>query len=289
MLTPGIHVFCYHGIADRIVDPVLERNFMPVARFREQIRYFQQFAVISLAQLEDALVAPATNAPRIVITVDDGHVSALQIQEVLADFKMPWTAFISTGVVEQPRLLWPAELALLILRGSCKKVDLLGEQWSLDSRTGRETAYHTMRRHLKRLPCAEKDYWLANLRTQYPSGESLELLEQFPLFRVMTWDDIRRLHQAGVTIGSHGVTHEIHHTAQDQSVREKELRLSKAELEVQVGEPCPYFAFPNGNAHPQSPAELASAGYRLGLTVDTRAVNPGDNPFLLPRENPTSL
>jgi peptidoglycan/xylan/chitin deacetylase (PgdA/CDA1 family) len=288
-LPPGIHIFCYHGIVDKISDPVLERNFMPVKRFREQITHFREYSIVPLAQLENALSTPELGEPRIVITIDDGHRSALQMHEILTDLRVPWALFVSTGVIEQPQLLWTAELSLLILYGSCQKIDLLGRQWFLESRTLRETAYDLTRRRLKQLPSAEKDYWLANLRAQYRPGEAQSLLERFPLFQVMNWDEIRNLHHAGVTIGSHGVTHEIHHARQDASIREKELKLSKAEIEARIGAPCSYFAFPNGNAHSQSPSDLASAGYRFGFTMDERVVGINENPFLLPRLNPFLL
>lgn len=286
MLAPGIHVLCYHGVVDRIVDPVLERNFMPVDRFREQIQYFRQYSIISLEQLENALSKPEMNEPLIVITVDDGHVSALQIHEILTDFQAPWAAFIATGVVGRNHLFWTAELALLILHGSCKKVDLLGQQWSLESRLSRVETYHHMRRSLKRMPGVEKDEWLARLREQYLPDEPLSLLERYPVFQVMNWDEIRSLHQAGVAIGSHGVNHEIHHGEQDVSVREAELRSSRTEIELQLGTSCRYFAFPNGNYRPESPSELAAAGYCLGFTTDERVINANENPFLLPRVNP---
>jgi peptidoglycan/xylan/chitin deacetylase (PgdA/CDA1 family) len=288
-LPPGIHIFCYHGIVDKIHDPLLERNFMPVERFREQIMYFREYSMISLAELENALSAPESRQPRIVITIDDGHRSALQMHAILADLQVPWTLFVSTGIIEQPQPLWTAELSLLILYGSRRKVDILSKQWSLESRAQRESAYALARRRLKQLPASEKDHWLATLRAQYPAGETQNLLEAFPSFKVMSWDEIRSLQHAGVTIGSHGVTHEIHHARQDASIREKELERSKAEIEARLGAPCAYFAFPNGNAHPQSPSELASAGYRLGLTTDERAVGLNENPFLLPRLNPCRL
>ncbi len=262
---------------------------MPVTRFREQIMHFRQYSIIPLTQIEEALSEPELDHPHIVITVDDAHRSALQMHEILTDLRVPWALFVSTGVIEPPQLLWTAELALLILYGSCQKIDLLGRQWFLESRLLREIAYDLARRRLKQLPGAEKDHWLANLRAQYLPGEAQSLLERFPLFQVMNWDEIRSLHHAGVTIGSHGVTHEIHNARQDASIREKELRLSKAEIEARIEVSCPYFAFPNGNTHSQSPSDLASAGYRFGFTMDERMIGIHENPFLLPRLNPFLL
>lgn len=285
-LSPNIHVFCYHGVADRISDPVLERHFMPVRGFREQIAYFQKYSIISLSQLEDALMVPEPEEPLIVITIDDAYGSTLQMHEILAERGVPWALFVPTGVIGPRQVLWTAELALLILHGSCAKVELLGGEWFLASRLQREGAYDVMRRRIKQLRRSEKDCCLAELREQYLPGETKHLQEEFPLFRVMSWDEIGNLHQAGVTIGSHGVTHEGHHAGQDAFVRCEELEQSKSEIDLRLGGDCRYFAFPSGRFHSGSPAELAAAGYTLGFATGERALGLNENPYLLPRLNP---
>jgi peptidoglycan/xylan/chitin deacetylase (PgdA/CDA1 family) len=105
---------------------------------------------------------------------------------------------------------------------------------------------------------------------------------------MLTWEQLQSLNASKVIVGSHGVTHEIHHENQDQDVRKLELEQSKFELEQKLGHPCNYFAYPNGNFHDLSPSEAQAAGYELAFTMNAGTVEGDTNPFLLPRLTPPS-
>jgi len=125
-----------------------------------------------------------------------------------------------------------------------------------------------------------------SIRAQFPSGEKDRLLDQFPSFRMLTWSELRQLADSGVEIGSHGVDHEIHHSAQDPGVRQRELVESKQEIERQLGKPCRFFAFPNGDYCEHSSKEVEAAGYELAFTTHPGLVMPESNRFSLPRVTP---
>jgi peptidoglycan/xylan/chitin deacetylase (PgdA/CDA1 family) len=129
---------------------------------------------------------------------------------------------------------------------------------------------------------------MESIRQQFPSGESQLLLRRFPSFEMLTWDHLRSFNGSRVLVGSHGVTHEIHHENQDQDVRKHELEQSKLELERQLGRPCNYFAYPNGDFHDLSPSEAQAAGYELAFTMNAGTIQGDTNPFLLPRITPPS-
>lgn len=77
-----------------------------------------------------------------------------------------------------------------------------------------------------------------------------------PEERIVDGDDLKRLLEAGMTIGSHSMTHE--------KLTEPEVRDSKAALEERLGIRIGHFAYPRGESTPESVEWVRRAGYRAG-------------------------
>src|SRR5438270_665698 len=67
--------------------------------------------------------------------------------------------------------------------------------------------------------------------------------------RPMSWDEARRLHQQGFSIGAHGHMHAIL-TRETRSEAFENIARSLATVRQETGEPSPAFAFPNRNDTP---------------------------------------
>lgn len=89
----------------------------------------------------------------------------------------------------------------------------------------------------------------------------------------MTRDDVRRLHDAGHTIGAHTYDHQRadRYTAADY---ETQLVAPRAELEALVGAPVRHFAYPFGAWAPPDFGMLDRAGYVSGYQLADDAVDP---------------
>jgi peptidoglycan/xylan/chitin deacetylase (PgdA/CDA1 family) len=133
------------------------------------------------------------------------------------------------------------------------------------------------------MPADLRRQTMDGIRQQFPEGESRRLLEKFPALQMLSWEEVRQLAGAGVEIGSHGVNHEIHSQVQPEAIRRFELVQSKIELERQLDRSCAFFAFPNGDCTQDSSDEVQAAGYRLAFTTQAGTIQPGTNPYLLPR------
>jgi peptidoglycan/xylan/chitin deacetylase (PgdA/CDA1 family) len=283
----GIRVFCYHGVVERKVDARLERNFHLLSDFKRHINFFRRFKVIGINQITEVLTSSKLErAPLIAITFDDGYANNLMAAEVLDKAGLPWSVFVSTGAVGPARYIWTVELSLLILHGRAEYIEVFNSRFGLISREEREAAFQQIRFALKGMSSQKRIELMNHIRQQFPDGEIDFLLEKFPSFRMLSWKQLRQLKPSKVTVGSHGVAHEIHHSNQNQDVRNLELQRSKLELERELARPCNYFAFPNGNFHESSPDELQSAGYELAFTMEVGMVERGTNKYLLPRITP---
>lgn len=283
----GVRVLCYHGVVERITDPVLERNFHTKAQFQDHLELLTRCRVISIADLLQEINYPTKSLkPTVVLTIDDGYANNLLAADILHNYRVPWTLFVSTGVLGRECCLWTTELALLLLHGVAPQVEAEGAVWPLQNWQERERAFHAVRKRMKCLPAPKRRQTLEEIRQQFPTGESERLLAEFPSLQMLTWDEIRQLATSDVDIQSHGVDHEIHHAEQLESVRLWELITSREEILRQVGKECIAFAYPNGNFLPQSKRELQAGGYALGFTTVAGTVTVASSPFYLPRLMP---
>src|SRR5262245_21192254 len=90
-------------------------------------------------------------------------------------------------------------------------------------------------------------------------------------FDFVTWDDCRRMHDAGMTIGAHTRHHRRLHALSDAEF-DDELRGSKERIEHETSAPCAHFAAPWGvpgaDFDPAvHPARARSLGFRSFLTT----------------------
>lgn len=285
-LRSGIRVFFYHGLVERRIDPILDRNFTLISDFHDHIRLLRRFGILSLQDLAEELACRRQPKAAAVLTFDDGYANNMVAAEILAAARIPWSVFVATGTIGGSCTTWSEEVSLLILRGNAAEVSAIEQVWPLVGRAEREFAFRAILRAMKSQTAGMRRQTLDHIRAQFPSDETRQLLHTFSSLEMLSWNELRQLKTAGVDICSHGVHHEIHHQYQPAEIRNEELRTSKAALESRLGGSCDFFAFPNGDFNSSSAAEVAAAGFRLGFTSEHDTIRTGANPFLLPRFDP---
>ncbi len=89
----------------------------------------------------------------------------------------------------------------------------------------------------------------------------------------MSRDDVRRLHEAGHTVGAHTYDH---HRADRYTGTDWDVQLVRPRLELEAitGAPVRHFAYPYGDWDPDDFAHLDQAGYVTGYQLAERAVDP---------------
>ena len=109
------------------------------------------------------------------------------------------------------------------------------------------------------------------------------------LMEFMDWDDCRRLADAGMTIGSHTMTHARLIELDGDKVA-VELQSSKEMIEENLGRPCLHFCCPWGLPGrdflpDRDPGIAAAQGYRSFLTTVRGAMVPGADPMGIRRDH----
>jgi peptidoglycan/xylan/chitin deacetylase (PgdA/CDA1 family) len=74
------------------------------------------------------------------------------------------------------------------------------------------------------------------------TGQPYEFIKD----RFMTWSEAKRMGDAGMEIGAHGVTHDSL-TAMSIDAARREIFDSKSIIEKNIGKPCNHFSFPFGS------------------------------------------
>lgn len=99
---------------------------------------------------------------------------------------------------------------------------------------------------------------------------------------VMTWDQIRELKAAGVTIGLHSAAH-AHMTELPLDKAREDLERGKQRLEAELGEAPAFFAYPFGEIGADLKKLVASLGLEAAFGQQSGVAYSGADRFALPR------
>lgn len=105
----------------------------------------------------------------------------------------------------------------------------------------------------------------------------------------LNWEECREMDRAGMTIGSHTVTHPRLATLSESEV-ERELGQSKAEIERELGRPCEHFCCPTGRPVldfqvDRDPEIARRLGYRTFLTTRRGSIAHKPDPYMVERDH----
>ncbi|HYB09372.1 MAG TPA: polysaccharide deacetylase family protein [Alphaproteobacteria bacterium] len=98
----------------------------------------------------------------------------------------------------------------------------------------------------------------------------------------MTWDEIRTLAKAGVTIGSHGASHR-HMTETPSSQNGAEIRAANARFMTELGALPTLFAYPYGEMSLAVRSEVMKAGYIAAFGQHSGVAYGGGDLYFVPR------
>lgn len=98
---------------------------------------------------------------------------------------------------------------------------------------------------------------------------------------VMSWQQLRELHEAGHEIGSHSLSHPLLPELDDDALRE-EIVASRARLREATGAEVASFCYPNGSYDARCLAAVREAGYSCAVTT-AWGLNRRESPYELKR------
>lgn len=206
-----------------------------------------------------------------VVTFDDGWLdNYLYAFPLLRQYAVQATVFLPTGFIGTDDWFWPEKMAWMYrqyaARGEAEQQRCLGALRSRHSWLGgfgQAVARGDVNALIERCK-AFKPEQLDALLSGWAAGLELGL----PVERqVINWDEARAMSAAGVSFGSHSVSHKILTKLTPGEIAQ-EVEDSWAVLAQQRVDSVPVFCYPNGDWSEDIGSAVKAAGYKAATTTE---------------------
>lgn len=278
----------FHGVEPATRDPRLQTNHHEVEHFRAILTALKEFDVLPLSMIDEVLADPARHRRSIFLMSDDGYRNTLTVAaDILDEFQMPWTLFVSTAHIGSgmPNPIFLAWLFFMHAPQGEYRLPHFPAPLCLDDEESRENIGFPAADHLRYLPAEKAGEALAAMRDAFAPGRLEALIAEFSSEHFLSWDEVRVLSRRGVTIGAHADTHWPMHENQNRAYLTQQAKNSRLAVEREVGA-CRFFAYPFGNKKDVGAGAwhaVREAGFSHAFTTLSGSLAAGGNPWLLPR------
>ena len=268
---PNIAALTYHHIADPGPDYPFDPDVADATpdQFRRHLELLvQRCTPIGIDELVAGLDgAPLPPSP-VMITFDDGYRSNVEIAlPILRELGVPAVFFVATAFATERRLYWWETIAYLVRQARRRSIELSAPK-PLAIDLAAPTATRTLQDIVKLTVHLDVEAFVAELARQADVEWTPAVARALADRLIMTWDDVRALHAAGMDVESHGRRHRVLQTLDDDALAD-ELAGSRADLERETGRQVRAIAYPVGRtiaSEPRIRHAVAAAGYRVGFT-----------------------
>lgn len=232
--------------------------------FDQQMRFIaERFHVISMQELFDAGGSGSKLPPNaVMITFDDAYEEfADHAWPILRRYQLPVTLFVPTAFPDNPdHQLWWDKLHHALTQTSRRGfIENDTYSYPLSTAKQRKAAYKQLRIYLKSVQhheaLAEVDRICQQLEVASTEND------------VLSWERLRQLAAEGVTLGAHTRNHPLlTQISLDEAVTEAVGSL--ADLENEIGDTLPIFAYPSGGHTKEIAEALKQAGFAFAFTTE---------------------
>jgi peptidoglycan/xylan/chitin deacetylase (PgdA/CDA1 family) len=290
----GPIVLGYHGIEDKILNPIIQEVQLPTSIFEKQIKYLKtHFDIISMDYLYECLANNYKLNPRnIIITFDDGYKNNLYIAApILSAYEIPFTVFLTTKNIDE-NLRFDSYIVRTAILYSLKKyvkVPSIKKELVLNNPNNRFQAQKYLLEIMKQAPQINVNQIKNAILELLSSKKRQKIDDEFYSNAPLNWNEVKKLQKLGATIGSHCHEHICLHKNQSLIETQFQLKKSKDLIEQNTGR-CDYFSFPYGKHNDickVSHNEVKNCGYSLGFSAINGFITEKYSPFILPRIFPS--
>jgi peptidoglycan/xylan/chitin deacetylase (PgdA/CDA1 family) len=279
----------FHGVEPRLEDAALQSNHHALEAFAAIARSLKaDFDVAPISDLAHVLKRPERYPRTVFLMADDGYANNLGVAaEVLGEFGLPWTLFVSTEHIDTGARN-PMFLARLFLRFAppgCYEIANLRQFVEIAPQSDRVSLAKQVIHELRALPAEQAKEAIASMNEAMAKAGLANLVDRYPSDAFLDWDGVRALAKRGVTIGAHAHWHWPMHEGETEESLQRQAHLPRQRIEAEVG-PCRHFAYPFGNRGDvcsRAWRAVRDAGYDYAFTTLSAALDGRQNPWLLPR------
>lgn len=268
--------FQYSGLNSMIMNRGIKTYFLMFHRLGDELdllhtaiphKYFEQVIAVlnNKGKVKDIsdYVTNGSSKLSFIITFDDGYEDNMLVKSQASE--TPMIIYLATGFVESEKKFWATYMQSLIFDSSTDFLDLqkfsLG-RYELVTLDEKKMAITELNVEIKKFSSIKIDEIISSI--QYQCSKKLVKGNDF-----LDWKQVKMLHNAGVTFGSHTHNHSITTRITREKFRE-ELNISTDILKHQLGKNVKHFAYPNGrkiDIASFTKEELINKGYQSAVTT----------------------
>lgn len=288
LLSPGganarLSILSYHRVLPQ-PDPLFPEE-VDAKTFDQQMA--QLAACFNFLPLHDAVqgLRQGNLPPRVAcVTFDDGYADNAEVAlPILQHHGIPATFFVATGFLDGGRM-WNDTVIELVRRAPGQMLDLSGMdlgQFEIGTIPQRRQAIFSLLGVLKYLPLEARQSKVEEMRAHVPVVPPDDLM--------MSREQVRMLHGAGMETGGHTVNHPIL-ARLDPAAARAEIANGKEALEAIIRAPVRFFAYPNGKPGQDYLADhvrmVKNLGFEAAVSTAWGAARSGSDLYQLPRFTP---
>ncbi len=232
------------------------------------------FEVVSLSALLAGAAACGRAMPRCVITFDDGwEDNYSRALPILRQFGFPATIFLATAMLDSNSTFW-VERVRAYAADPERRESLRRRISPRLKKSPQEITVPDVTEHLKHMSSEQRDELIAELIGELPEAGASD--------RMLSWEQVGRMSQAGVEFAGHSHTHPLLPFESAEKAR-WELRVSGQKLQEHgTSAPCG-FAYPNGSWNEEVRSLVKQAGYTCAATTRPGWFAPADDVYSMRR------
>lgn len=271
-----LSILIYHQVQAE-TDPLFPGEATVASFDRQMAQVKRIFNVLPLSEAVARLKTGSLPARAACVTFDDGYANNLTLATpILQKHGLTATFFIATAYLNGGRMFNDTVIEA-IRRADAEHIDLralnLGEH-DIATPEAKAKAIGHILPIVKYLPLEQREDTVAEL-AQRVTRQSL------PNDLMMTTEQLKALHAAGMEIGGHTHRHPIISRLDDAATR-AEITAGKEWLEARLGNKLRVFAYPNGRPiddyRPEQARIVENLGFEGAVStqygVSTRATDP---------------
>ncbi len=278
-------ILCLHSVKKQTdTSRTLSRMAITDSFLECMILHFKR-QNIPIITLEDALkkIGQPITGPFVSITFDDGYRdNYTDAYPVFLKHKVPFTIFLTTGLIDQTIPMWWDALEKII--DDNNQLKFKNQTLNNLSSSEKNKNYSTLSNIMRSCSQPEMIEYLKNLINENETSFTF----QSTYGHALTWDMINTMHSSGLAhFGAHSVTHRLFSTLSKTELY-TEIAVSKQRIEAETGIELQYFAYPFGQPDEigvDAPELTENLDFRAAFTTTRKALNRHilDNMYTIPR------
>lgn len=274
----SIPILTYHRILPKsMIDQVCSSPDIIVSweSFENQMQFIAETCnPISLKNyiisVKNRLILPKRT---VIITFDDGWKDNFTYAfPILKRLHIPATIFLTTGYIGQKRIFWQEQIRYLLnIIKHNKEFHLKWKNYLIKLKNDSPELHKILRVNI--INDANVIAMLKSIDQKICNNfiNDIMIILNYPqipyhMHNFLDWNDVKIMKKHDIEFGSHTVNHLLLDKI-DQDTLWNELKKSKEQIEIEIGEKISAIAYPNGNFSNNVIEAAQKAGYSYAVTT----------------------